>query len=162
MDKRMDLADLEKENERLRQQLAELDEMPENKSSGKTPPDRKGMRDIATGASKRISSIPGQDDRYYLELYLLQKERGRLVKETRALKKQRLRVGQKISDIDKEIADKEEKALAGMTILSSKPTTNRTESHEKPVEGKTQGKERKASKRHGYKDEGWNTLTLEY
>ena len=154
MDKKINLADLERENEQLRRQLAELDELPTRKG-GRTVTDLKGVQNITTSVSKGIRAIPGGEDRYYLDLYLLQKERERLVKETTSIKKRRLQVGMKVSNVDKEMAEKEEKALADMTILS-------TEHHEKPGEKKATGRNQKAPKRYEYKEEEWNKFTLEY
>lgn len=161
MDKKINLADLERENERLRRHLAELDELPRKKRTS-TVSDLRGVQDMNTSVSKGIRSMPGQEDRYYLDLYLLQKERERLVKETRWIKKRRLRVGRKVADIDKDRAEKEEKALPGMTILADEPSTTKAESGEKPVEEKAIGKKQKAPKRYEYKEEEWNRFTLEY
>ena len=161
MDKKINLADLERENERLRRQLAELDEMPRKKRAA-TVSDLRGVQDMNTSVSKGIRSMPGQEDRYYLDLYLLQKERERLVKETRWIKKRRLRVGRKVTDIDKDRAEKEEKALPLMTILSGEPTTSKVESQEKEGKEKATGKKQEAAKRYEYKKEEWNKTTLEY
>jgi len=155
MDKKINLADLERENEQLRRQLAELDELPTRKG-GRTVTDLKGVQNITTSVSKGIRSIPGGEDRYYLDLYLLQNERERLVKETASIKRRRLQVGMKVSNVDKEVAEKEEKALPGMTILLSEPTINKAESHKKT------GKNQKAPKRYEYKEEEWNIVNLEY
>jgi len=161
MDKKINLADLERENEQLRGQLAELDEMPRKKRAG-TVSDLPGVQDMNTSVSKGIRSMPGGDDRYYLDLYLLQKERERLVKETRWIKKRRLRVGHKVVDIDKDRAEKEEKALPGMTILSGEPPKSKVESHGKPVSEKAVDKKQEAPKRYEYKEEEWNRFTLKY
>ncbi len=157
MDKKINLADLERENERLRQQLAELDELPTKKNpAGEGASKLKGVSDIATGLSKKIHSVPpGRGGHDYLDLYLLQKERERLVKEIAAVKKRRLQLGMKFSHVDQEMAKKQEKAVQDMTLLS-------TERHEKPGEKKTTGKKQKAPKRYEYKDEEWNKFTLEY
>ena len=161
MDKKINLADLERENERLRRQLAELDEMPRKRGAG-TVSDLPGVQDMNTSVSKGIRSMPGSEDRYYLDLYLLQKQRERLVKETRWVKKRRLRVGRKVVDLDKERAEKEEKALPLMTILSGEPTKSKAESGEKPVKETAIGKKQEAAKRYEYKEEEWNTVNLEY
>ncbi len=156
MDKKINLADLERENKRLRRQLAGLDELPGKKRAG-TVTDLKGVQDIPTSVGNKIRSVPPtrQDDRYYLDLYLLQKERERLVQETSSIKKRRLQLGMKVSHVDEETAKKEEKALQDMTILS-------TGHHEKPGEEKTTGKSQKAPKGYEYKEEDWNKFTLEY
>ena len=155
MDNKINLADLEKENEQLRRQLAELDELPNNKIGGGRLGDLKGVDSINTGLSKGISSIPGRDDNYYLDLYLLQIERGRLAKEIASIKRRRLKLGRKASRVDKEIAEKEEKALQNMTTLSA-------ESPEKPIQEKVKGKKRQAPKSYEYKEEEWDKFTLEY
>lgn len=161
MDKKINPADLERENERLRRQLAKLDEMPRKKGAG-TVSDLPGVQDMNTSVSKGIRSMPGSEDRYYLDLYLLQKQRERLVKETRWTKKRRLRVGRKVIDLDKERAEKEEKALPGMTILSSEPTTSKVAPQGKTAEGKAIGKKDEIPKRYQYKQEEWNKFNLEY
>jgi len=161
MDKKINLADLERENERLRRQLAELDEMPRKRGAG-TVSDLPGVQDMNTSVSKGIRSMPGSEDRYYLDLYLLQKQRERLVKETRWVKKRRLRVGRKVVDLDKERAEKEEKALPLMTILSDKPPTSKAGSREKTVKEEAVSKKQEAAKRYEYKEKEWNTVNLEY
>jgi len=155
MDKKINLADLERENEHLRRQLAELDELPMRKN-GRTVSELKGLQNINTSVSKKIHSVPpGRGDHDYLDLYILQKERERLVKETRWIKKRRLQTGMKASNVDKEMAKKQEKTLQEMTLLS-------TERHEKPAKEKATGKKQKASKRYEYKEEEWNKFTVEY
>lgn len=161
MDKKINLTDLERENERLRRQLAELDELPRKKRAGMVS-ELKGLQNIPTSVSKGICSIPRGEDRYYLDLYLLQKERERLVKETAWVKKRRLRIGRKVSQVDKQRAEKEAKALADMTILSSEPTVSEAEAHEKRGKEKATGKKQEERKRYKYKEEEWNRLTFEY
>ena len=157
MDKEINLADLARENERLRRQLAELDELPgKKKPAGEGVSKLKGVQDIATSIGKRIHSVPpGQGDRDYLDLYLLQKERQRLVKEIASIKRRRLQLGMKVSNIDTETAEKEKKALQNMTTLPA-------ECHAKPVKGKARGKKQQAPKRYEYKEEEWDKFTLEY
>jgi len=154
MDNKINLADLERENEPLRRQLAELDELP-NKIGGGRLGDLKGVDSINTGVSKGIHSIPGGENRYYLELYFLQKERDRLIKEMASIKRRRLKLGKKLSRIDQKMAEKQEKALQDMTILSA-------ESPEKPVQEKVKGKKRQAPKSYEYKEEEWDKFTLDY
>jgi len=154
MDKKINLPDLERENEHLRKQLAELDEMPRKKGI-KTVSELKGVQDITTSVSKGMRAIPGGEDRYYLDLYLLQKERERLAKEIASVKKRRLHLGMKVSQIDEEMAEKGEKALQDMTILSA-------ESPEKQVKEKVKGKKQQAPKSYEYKEEEWNKFTLDY
>jgi len=150
MDKKINLADFERENERLRRQLAELDEMPRKKGAAAVS-DLRGVQDMTTSVSKGIRSMPGQEDRYYLDLYLLQKERERLVKETRWIKKRRLRVGRKIADRDKERAEKEEKVLEGMSILQESLPGRPSQPEDK--------EEAQSDKHEGEK---WKRIALDY
>jgi hypothetical protein len=146
------LADLERENEELRRQLSELDELPNTrKFARKSISGLKGLQNIATSSSKGVSSIPGgREDRYYLDLYLLQIERERLVKEIASIKRQRLQLGSKVSRLDKDIAAKEKKALMSMAILSA----------ESPKKIKEEKQE--APETHQYQEEEWNKFPLEY
>jgi len=157
MEKKINLADLERENECLRKQLAELDELPSMKKlAGKGVAKLKGVQDIPTNVGKKIHAAPRrQGDRDYLDLYLLQKERDRLVKETALVKKRRLQLGMKVSIVDEEMAEKQANVLQDMTILSA-------DSHKKPVKGKTPGKKLEAPKSYEYKEDEWNKFTLEY
>lgn len=152
MKKNVTLADLERENEELRRQLAELDELPsKRKLTRKSVSDLKGLQNIATSSSKGIGSIPGsREDHYYLDLYFLQIERERLVKKIASMKRQRLRLGSKVSRLDKDIAAKEKKALMSMAILS-------VESPKKIKE-----KKQEALETHQYQEEEWNKFPLEY
>jgi len=151
MDKKINLADLERENKELRRQLAELDELPSKRRlARKSVSDLEGLQNIATGISKGVSSIPGaRQDHYYLDLYLLQIERERLVKEIASIKRRRLRLGGKVSHLDKEIAVKEKKALQDMTTLSA--------GSPKRIKAKKQGTPKRAEDK-----EEWNKFTLEY
>jgi len=159
MDKKTNLVDLERENERLRRQLVELDELPVRKN-GRTVSELKGLQNINTSVNRGARSIPGGEDDYYLDLYILQKERERLVKETRWIKKRRLHVGKRVSNVDKEITEKAEKALQEMTILLNGVPASQPD--KKPVEEKATGKKQKASKRYEYKEKEWNKFTVEY
>ncbi len=142
MDEKVNFADLERESEHP---LAD-------EGAGKL----KGMRDIATSIGKKLHSMPpGQGDHDYLDLYLLQKERDRLVEEIALLKKRRLQLGIKISQIDKKMAEKEEKTRKNLTMLPA-------ESQEKLVKGKAISKNQEALKRYEYKEEEWNKFSLEY
>ncbi len=162
MDKKINLADLELENERLRRQLAELDKLlNKEKPASRGISKLRGMQDVAANIGKKIHSAPPrQGDNDYLELYILQKERDRLDKETALLKKRRLQLETKISNVNKAIAEKEEKALRGMTISLNEPLTSQAD--EKPGEEKTLIKKRESPKRYEYKEEEWNKFTLEY
>jgi len=152
MKKNVTLADLKGENKELRRQLAELDELPNTRRlTRKSVSDLKGVQNVATSLSEGISSIPsGREDHYYLDLYLLQIERERLVKEVASIKRRRLRLGRKVSHLDREIAAKEKKALQAMTILSAGSLK------------KIKAKKQETPKRDENKEKEWNKLTLEY
>lgn len=136
---------LERENRRLRELAASLDEMPRKRRGG-TVSDLKGIEDIHTGITKRVRSMPGGEDKMYLELYLLQKEQQRLVKETTWVKKRRLRIGNRYEDNKKEIADREEKALEQMSVLSPEAATGQR--------GEAKAKEAEPKK--------WDTMTVDF
>ena len=104
------------ENERLRQQVSDLDEMPRKPKAG-TVSDLRGIGDLNTCITKRVKSMPGGDDKLYLDLYLLQKERERLRKETTWVKKRRVRIGRRYEDNTDDTARKEGAALEEMSIL---------------------------------------------
>jgi hypothetical protein len=152
MKKNVTLADLERENKELRSQLVELDELPsKRKLTRKSVSDLRGVQNIATSISAGVSSIPGsREDRYYLDLYFLQIERERLVKEIASIKRRRLRLGSKVSCLDKDIAAKEKKAFQAMTIPSARSPRN------------VRAKKQETPKRAENKKEEWNKVTLEY
>ncbi|MFQ5873054.1 MAG: hypothetical protein ACE5JL_04545, partial [Dehalococcoidia bacterium] len=117
--------------------------------------DLRGVQDMTTSVSKGIRSMPGGQERYYLDLYLLQKERERLKKETTWIKKRRLRIGRKVADIGKDMAEKEEKAIQGMEILSAEPAAKSGQQPETAAKDKT-------PKKYEYKEEEWKTVSMEY
>lgn len=148
------LVALERETQRLRERLADLDELPREKKFG-TVSDLRGVQDMTTSVSKGIRSMPGGEDRYYLDLYLMQKERVRMAKETTWIKKRRLRVGRKVDDIDKEMAKKEEKAIENMAILSPEAATDKAKFSGTPPADKD-----RSQKKHEPK--GQKTITIDY
>ncbi len=148
-------AALEQENQRLREELARLDEMPRKKRP--TVSDLSGVSDLNTGISKGIRSMPGAEDRYYLDLYLMQKERDRLAKETSTLKKRRLRIGRKVADIGQDMAEKEEKAIQHMAILMEEPTPGQKKGPGTPASDKEP-----KQKKYEYKPEEWKEISLDY
>ena len=126
---------LKRESQHPHKRLAELDKS--QKRHLATVSDLKGIQDITTSLSKGIRSIPGRQGRYYLDLYLQQKERERLVKEMAWIKRRELRIGQKIAEVDKEIANKEEMAVQSMVILSPEAVAEDEERPQEPKEFKT-------------------------
>ena len=121
------------------------------KKGGKTVSDFKGVPDIKTAISKHIRSMPRQDDRYYLDLYLLQKEQQRLEREAGWADKRKKRVQKRASDVQQEIAAQEKKALEGMSILQESPPDRPSQIEDKE---ETQSDKHKAKK--------WTTMSLEY
>ena len=111
------IAALRTENELLRQQVVDLDEMPRKRTASVS--DLKGIEDIPTSITKRVRSMPGGEDKLYLELYLMQKEQHRLKKETTWVKKRRTRIGLRFEDNTKEIAKREKTALESMSVLQA-------------------------------------------
>jgi hypothetical protein len=70
----------------------------------------KGLQDMHSGVSKGIRSVPPRDDRYYLDLYLLQMERERLTQEATSLQKRNTRIQRRLAEIAREMAEKEQRA----------------------------------------------------
>jgi hypothetical protein len=96
----------------------------------------KGLQDIHSGVSKGVRSVPPRNDRYYLDLYLLQMERERLTQEATALQKRNARIQRRLAEISSEMADKEQRA--------------------------TQGVKSPPQKKHEYKQEEWNRMSINY
>jgi hypothetical protein len=67
----------------------------------------KGVQDIHSGVSKGIHSVPPRNDRYYLDLYLLQMEGERLTQEATSLQKRNTRIDRRLAEISREMAEKE-------------------------------------------------------
>jgi hypothetical protein len=70
----------------------------------------KGLQDIHSGVSKGVRSVPPRNDRYYLDLYLLQMERERLTQEATSLQKRNTRIERRLAEIAREMAEKEQRA----------------------------------------------------
>lgn len=163
MDEKINLAGLD-ENKGLNRQLAELSEL----SSKKKPIDAgvsklKGVKDIATSLGKKIHSVPPrQGNRGYLDLFLLQKERDRLVSEIALLRKRTVQLGIRVASIDQEMSERQEIARADITTLSDEPVLIQAESHGKPVRERVESEKQEAPKRYEYKEKEWNKLTLGY
>jgi len=156
MDNREELAALEQEIQRLREELASLDELPRERRLG-TVSDLKGTGDITTSISKGVRSIPGGQDRYYLDLYLLQKERDRLAKETSWTKRRRLRAGRRLADISRQMGEKEEKAIQGMAILTAEAAAEQGRRPETVPRNK-----RPKQKKYEYKEAEWKRMPVDY
>ncbi len=119
------------------------------KRCSKTVSDLKGVQDIKTGISKRLRSMPRRDDRYYLDLYLLQKEETRLKREASWVEKRKKRVQERTSDVQQEIVAQEEKVLERLSI-SQESVPNRPSQ----PEGKQQSDKHEGKK--------WTKMTLDY
>jgi len=156
MDEQEERAALEREIQQLREELASVDELPRENRPGSVS-DLKGASDITTSVSKGIRSIPVAHDRYYLDLYLLQKERDRLAKETTSIKKRRMRIGRKLGDIGKDMASKEQMAIQQMTILTGQPHPAQGSQPETPPK-----KKKPAQKKYEYKEEQWKQISINY
>jgi hypothetical protein len=110
----------------------------------------KGVQDIGTGLNRRMRAIPKRDEHYYLDLYLLQKERERLTQEGVSIGKRRTRLGRRLAVIRDEMVDKERKALEDMNS-SARPTRSGSRRSGAPSKG-----------RHRYQDENWQRMPINY
>ena len=107
----------------------------------------KGVQDIHTGVSKAIHSVPSRNDRYYLDLYLLQMERERLTQEAASLQKRNARIERRLAEISSEMAEKEQKATQSMRGESTIVQNEGSET---------------ARKRHRYRGERWKQMPVRY
>lgn len=96
----------------------------------------RGLQDIHSGVSKGIHSVPPRNDRCYLDLYLLQTERERLIQEASSLQKRNVRIERRLAEIASQMAEKEQRAIQGV----KKPS----------------------QKKHEYKEEQWNRMSINY
>jgi hypothetical protein len=149
MDDKKELAALEQDVRRPSDNLAGPGEAPEGEP-GRTAGEPKGMRrpkgllDIHSSLSRGIHSVPARNGRCYLDLYLLQIERERLTQEAASLNKRNTRIQRRLTEIESEMAEKQEKAAQG-------------ESSEMPARN---GKPRQRS--YEYKREEWNRMSVNY
>ncbi len=107
----------------------------------------KGVQDIHSGVSKGIHSVPPRNDRYYLDLYLLQMEGERLAQEATSLQKRNTRIDRRLAQISREMDEKGRKAsenVRGQSTLAR---------HEA---SKT------ARKRDAHQGERWKQLPVRY
>ena len=115
MDNEEELAASRQDVRRPRGNLARPGEAPEGEP-GATAGEPKGVRrprgllDIHSSLSRGIHSVPARNERYYLELYLLQIERGRLTQEAASLGKRSTRIQRRLAEISSEMAEKQQKA----------------------------------------------------
>jgi len=162
MDHQSERVALEREIQQLREELAGLAEPREREHSGPSGHARgvqhlKGVQDVNSGISKRVRSLPARSDRYYLELYLLQKERDRLVQEAASIRKRRTRLGRRLADIGEEMAEREQKAMQNMTAVTRGLASEQRERPQTPPNGK-----RSSRKKHEYKEEEWKQMSINY
>ena len=161
MDHQSERVALEREIQQLHEELAGLGEPSEGGHSGPSGHARgvlhlKGAQDVNSGISKRVRSLPARRDRYYLELYLLQKERDRLVQEAASIRKRRTRLGRRLADIGEEMAERQQKAIQDMTTETRGLASEQRE-RPQPPKGK-----RSSQKKHEYKEEEWNRMSINY
>jgi hypothetical protein len=149
MGNREELAAFKQDTRRLRGNLARLGEAPEGEP-GATAGEPKGVRrpkgllDIHSSLSKHIHSVPARNERYYLDLYLLQIERGRLTQEAASLEKRSTRIQRRLAEISSEMAEKQQNAT--QSNGSEAPPRNR-----KPPQ-----------KKYEYKEEEWKQMPVHY
>ena len=113
----------------------------------------KGVQDIGTGLSRRMRAIPNREEHYYLDLYLLQKERERLTQEGVSVGKRRLRVSRRLAGIREEMAEKEQKAVENMNSLA-RPARATGARPKAPPQNRP--------KKYEYKEEEWQRMSLHY
>jgi hypothetical protein len=113
----------------------------------------KGVQDIGTGLSRRMRAIPNREEHYYLDLYLLQKERERLTQEGVSIGKRRTRARRRLASIQEEMADKEQKAMQNMS-WPARPTRD--------TDGGPKAPPQSVPKKHEYREEEWQRLSINY
>lgn len=141
MDDKKGIAALRHDVRRARRKPARAGQSPEGEPDRTASQARgvrhlKGLQDIHSGVSKGIRSVPPRNDRYYLELYLLQMERERLTQEATSLQKRNTRIQRRLAAIASEMAEKEQKV---------------TQNAKKPPQEK-----------HEYKEEEWKRMSINY
>lgn len=113
----------------------------------------KGVQDIGTGLNRRMRAIPKREEHYYLDLYLLQKERERLAQEGVSIGKRRLRLSRRLAGIQEEMVEKEEKARENMDS-PARPARDRGKRPKAPPKNKP--------KKNEYKEEEWQRISINY
>lgn len=149
MDDKQEFAAFKQDARRPRGKLARPGEAPESEP-GSTAGEPKGVRrpkgllDIHSSLSRGIHSVPARNERYYLELYLLQVERERLSQEAASLQKRSTRIQRRLAEISDEMAEKRQKAIQGNGRKT--PLRNRTPRQEG----------------YAYNEEEWNRMSVDY
>jgi hypothetical protein len=128
MDDKKELAALEQDVRRPSDNLAGPGEAPEGEpgaTAGEPKAVRRprGLLDIHSSLSRGIHSVPARNGRCYLDLYILQIERGRLTQEAASLEKRNTRIERRLAEISSEMAEKQEKAVQAES--SEMPARNR-------------------------------------
>lgn len=113
----------------------------------------KGVQDIGSALSRRMRAIPNREEHYYLDLYLLQKERERLTQEGVSIGKRRARVGRRLAGIQEEMIEKEQKALENMNS-PARPVRDRGKRPKAPPKSKP--------KKYEYEEEEWQRMSINY
>ena len=113
----------------------------------------KGVQDIGSALSRRMRAIPNREEHYYLDLYLLQKERERLAQEGVSIGKRRVRLGRRLAGIQEEMVEKEEKARENM---GSPVGSTRSSS------GRPKAPPKNKPKKNEYKEEEWQRISINY
>jgi len=150
MDDKKKLAALEQDVRRPSDNLAGPGEAPEGQPGATAGEPKgvvrrpKGLLDIHSSLSRGIHSVPARNGRCYLDLYILQIERGRLTQEAASLEKRNTRIERRLAEISSEMAEKQEKATQGES--SEMPARNR-----KPPQ-----------KKYEYKEEEWQQMPINY
>jgi hypothetical protein len=132
MDNEEELAASRQDVRRPRRNLARPGEAPEGEcakaaSNARGVRHLKGVQDINTGVSRAMHSVPPRNDRYYLDLYLLQMESERLNQEAASLGKRNTRIERRLAEISSEMAEKQQKAIQSKS--SETPPVNKEPPH---------------------------------
>ena len=144
MDRKNNLADLEGASERLFRQLAELHEIAKKKGA-EAINNLNGIENLATSVGKMIGSIPEQKDSYYIDTYHQQMAQEKLDKEIASIRRRVLRIGLRISNVNKEIAEREKLAMQFVIHPG--------EGYEKSAKRRKLGKKQKPQMRYEYQEE---------
>jgi len=149
---------MERKDRRPSDEVTGADQEAERDGQGSGPPLRgvqhlKGVQDIGTGLNRRMRAIPKREDSYYLDLYLLQKERERLTQEGVSIDKRRLRLGRRLAGIQEEMVEKEQKALEN-TSSPARPARGRGKRPKAPPKSKP--------KKYEYREEDWQRISINY
>lgn len=149
---------MERERSQPSDEVTGADQEAERDQQGSGPSLRgvqhlKGVQDIGTGLNRRMRAIPKREEHYYLDLYLLQKERERLTQEGVSIGKRRARVSRRLAGIQEEMVEKEQKALENMDS-PARPARDRGKRPKAPPKSKP--------KKNEYKEEEWQRISINY